>query len=224
MHLRHPVAEAVDDHPAHDRLVRVERVAGAREVGVAGAVGAVEEVVLLVGEAAIGERRPAVAALGRVVVDHVEDDLEPRPVERLDEVAELVDRALRAGPAAVGAVGREERDRLVAPVVGPVARRVVGVEREHRQQLDGGDAEVDEVRDLLDEARVGPAPSRVHPAARVSGEALDVRLVDHGLRERAIERPVALPVVRGEVDDHALHGAPVIDARTCSPALPGVRR
>ena len=100
VHLGDPVAEAVEDHPAHDRLVRVERVAGAREVGVARAVVAVEEVVLLVGEAAVAERRPAVAALGRVVVDDVEDDLEPGPVERLHEVAELVDGALRAGAAA----------------------------------------------------------------------------------------------------------------------------
>ena len=45
-------------------------------------------------------------------------------------------------PRAVGLVRREERDRLVAPVVDRARRAVLGVELEHRQQLDGGDAEM----------------------------------------------------------------------------------
>ena len=57
VHLRDPVAEAVEDQPPDDRLVGVERVAGAAVVGVAGAVGAVRDVVLLVREAAVAERR-----------------------------------------------------------------------------------------------------------------------------------------------------------------------
>ena len=35
MHLGHPVAQAVLDQPAHDRLVGIERVAAAGVVGVA---------------------------------------------------------------------------------------------------------------------------------------------------------------------------------------------
>ena len=37
-----------------------------------------------------------------------------------------------------------------------------------------------------------------------------MRLVDHGLGERPVQRPVALPVVRREVDDHALHRPQVV--------------
>jgi hypothetical protein len=154
VHVGDPGPEAVEDQPPDDRLVRVQGVAGAAVVGVAGPVAGHREVVLVVGEAAVAERRAAVAALGRVVVDDVEDDLQPCPVEGLHEVPELVDRALRAGPAAVRPVRREKRHRLVAPVVRPTAGRVLGVELEHRQQLDRGDAEVDQIRDPVDEAGV----------------------------------------------------------------------
>ena len=87
-------------------------------------------------------------------------------MEGLDEVAELVERALGVGPAAVGRVRREEGDRLVAPVVGPVAGRVPGIEREDRQQLDGRHAEVDEVRDALDEPGERAAALRRDTGAR----------------------------------------------------------
>ena len=101
---------------------------------------------------------PSRAALGGVVVDHVEDDLDAGAVQRLDHVPELVERAERVGPRAVAGMGREERDRLVAPVVDQPRRRVLLVEGEHRQQLDGGDAEVLQVRDLLDQPGIGAAP------------------------------------------------------------------
>ena len=208
-----PVAEAVEDQATDDGLVGVERVAAAAVVGVARPVRRIEDVVLVVREAPVGERRPVVAALGRVVVDDVQDDLEARPVERLHEVPELVDRGLRARPAGVGAVRGEEGHGLVAPVVRAAARGFLGVELVHGQELDRRDPEVDEVRDLLDEPGVGPAERRVHAAVGVGREPADVGLVDHGVGERPVQRPVALPVVRGEVHDHALHRPQVVVPR-----------
>ena len=58
---------------------------------------------------------------------------------------------------AVGLVRREERDRRVAPVVDLARRAVLGIELEHRQQLDGGDAELLEIGDLLDQTGEGAA-------------------------------------------------------------------
>ena len=203
MHLRDPEAQAVDDEPAHHRGVGVEAVAGPAVVGVAAA--AVEQVVLLVGEPAEAERRPVEAALGGVVVDDVEDDLEPGTVERLDEIAELVGSAERIGPAAVRSVRGEVGNRLVAPVVRPSGGRGEPIELEHRQQFDRADTKVDQVRDPLDEPGVGATPSVGHARVRVRGEAAHVRLVDDRVVERPIERAVALPVVRRQVDDHALH-------------------
>ena len=56
-------------------------------------------------------------AFGGVVEDDVEDDLDAGAVQRLDHVAELVDRPERILARAVRLVRREERDRRVAPVV-----------------------------------------------------------------------------------------------------------
>ena len=86
---------------------------------------------------------------------------------------------------AVGRVRREERDRLVAPVVDLPRRARLGVELEHRQQLDGGDAELLEIRDLLDQPGVSAAGLLPDPGARVAGEPADVHLVDDGARRRA---------------------------------------
>ena len=124
-----------------------------------------------------------------MVEDDVENDLDPRAVEGLHEVAELLERA-------VAVVRGEVGDRVVAPVIA-----VGGVELEYRQQLDRADAQVDQVGDLLLQRgeRSGTSDFRAGRAR----EAADVELVDDRLLERARERPVALPVVGPGVDDDA---------------------
>ena len=52
---------------------------------------------------------------------------------------------------------REERDRRIAPVVDLARRTVLGIELKDRQQFDGGDPELLEVGNLLDQTGVGPA-------------------------------------------------------------------
>ena len=148
---------------------------------------------------------PVVVALGGVVEHHVEDDLDARPVEGLHHVAELVHRAERVAARAVGRVRREEGDRLVTPVVDQPRRAGLGVEREHRQQFDGGDAEFPEIGDLLDQPGERAAGLLSDAGARVAGESADVHLVDDGARGGPAQREVSLPVVRARIDDHALH-------------------
>src|SRR3712207_9529442 len=75
-------------------------------------------------------RSAEVAALAGVVVDHVEDHLDARPVQPLDHRLELVDLARRAARR-VARVGREEADRVVAPVVVEAAVR----SEEHTSEL-----------------------------------------------------------------------------------------
>ena len=67
------------------------------------------------------------------------------------------------GRAGVGRVGREEGHRLVAPVVDEAGGRGQPVELVDGQQLDGGDAQVQQVRDLVDEARYVPRSSGATP-------------------------------------------------------------
>ena len=204
VHLLDPVAQAVHDHPADDRMIGVERVAAAGVVGVTRAA-VFEDVVGRVVDAAEAERRPGVVALGGVVEHDVENDLDARPVQRLDHVAEFVDRAERILARAVRLVRREERDRRVAPVVDLARRAILGVELEHRQQFHRGDAELLEIRDLLDQAGVRAARLLADAGTRMAREAADVHLVDDGARGRPAQRHVALPVVGARIDDDALH-------------------
>jgi hypothetical protein len=92
VHLLHPVPEAVEDHPPHERLVGVEGVAGAGVVGVARGV-ILQDVVGRVVDAAQAERRPLVVTLRGVVEHHVEDHLEPGRVQRSNHPPKLVDLA-----------------------------------------------------------------------------------------------------------------------------------
>ena len=146
------------------------------------------------------------APFRRVVVDDVEDHLDARAVQRLDEVAELVDRAQRVTPRAVAGVRSEEGDRRIAPVVDQARRGIVRIELEHGQQLDGGDPEILQIRNLLDHAGVRPARAGPDARARMPREAGHVHLVDHRGGEGPAERRVALPVVGVGIHDHASHG------------------
>ena len=111
MHLLHPVMQAVDDHAADRRLVGIQRVARAAVVGITGKVPfviRVENVVILVVQAAKAEGWPRMVAFGGMVVDHVENDLDAGAVQGLDHVTELVDGPLHAGARAVSCVRCEK--------------------------------------------------------------------------------------------------------------------
>ena len=77
---------------------------------------------------------------------------------------------------------RKERDRRVAPVVDLARRAILGIELEHRQQFDGGDAELLEIGDLLDQAGIGAARLLGNAGTGMAGEAAHVHLVDDGPR------------------------------------------
>ena len=93
-----------------------------------------------------------------VVVNDIEDDLDSSAMQRLDHVAKLVERAKRVGSGPV--MRREKREGLVPPVVAEARRTVLLVEGKDRQQLDGADAEVLQIGNLVDQPRVGAALAR----------------------------------------------------------------
>ena len=93
---------------------------------------------------------------------------------------------------------REEAHGAVAPEVAEPERRrrrgdVLRIEREHRQELDVGDPERFEIRNFLDET--AKRAGALDAGRRVARVARDVKLVDDGVVQRPLERPVALPVV-----------------------------
>ena len=206
MALDHPVAQRVHDQPQRVRVDRVERVARAREVHVEALILRREAVVALVVDALEGEHRAEVVALRGVVVDHVEDHLDPALVERLDHALELADLLAGLAGRRVRRVRREVADRGVAPVVLQAAleeERLVDDVMDG-QELDRGHAELAEVIDrrLGGEAAVGPAQVLAHVGV-LHREALDVGLVDDRVAPAAAGRCVVLPV-EAVVDDQAL--------------------
>jgi hypothetical protein len=134
-----------------------------------------------------------------VVVDHVQHHLEAVGVERLHHLLEVVH-------GAVARVGREEAERVVAPVVGEVALHQHAVVDEvlHREELDRGHAEgLQVIQHLLDAQSREPAlrlRRHVRMAARVAG---DVHLVDEAVVGRVV-RPAVVAPVEVRVDHLAL--------------------
>jgi hypothetical protein len=139
-----------------------------------------------------------------VVIDDIEDDLDPGAVQCLDHVAKFVERAQRLRPGAVPAMRREKRQGPISPIIAEARRTVLLVECKHREKLDSADAEVAQIGDFLDEAGVGAAPAPSDTRARVAGEPVDMHLVNDRLSERPTERLIALPIIRADLRDDAL--------------------
>ncbi|MNJ64492.1 hypothetical protein D3C77_604450 [compost metagenome] len=112
-HVGSPVAQRVGDHLQHAGMAEVEGIAGAGVIDVEAPVVGHQPVVGGVVDAAHAQGRAQLVALGGVVVDHVEDQLQAGVVQVGDHLLELVD--LAAGE--VGRMGGEEGDAVVAPVV-----------------------------------------------------------------------------------------------------------
>ena len=105
---------------------------------------------------------------------------------------------LAAAIAGTGITGvrTEEVGRVVAPIISePLLRQMlVGEERMHRHQLDGGDAEPLQILNgrLGRKARISAA-KRFRNLGMPLGEAFDVQLVNDGVAERKAERAGPLP-------------------------------
>ncbi len=153
-----------------------------------------------------GQRRPQVVPLGGVVVDHVEDHLDARLVQRPDRRLEL-QHLLAAVARGVAVVRGEETDGVVAPVVAqPVVDQPVVVdELVDRHQLQGRHPELGEVADdrRVRQRPVGAA-QLLGEVRMVHGQTLDVGLVQHGVVVLVARRPVVGPV-EVRVHHHRAH-------------------
>ncbi len=204
VHLGHPVAQAVHHHLDHARVGQVERVPRPGVVDVVALLVGQQPVVAGVVDALERQRRPFLVAFAGVVVDHVQDHLEPGLVEAADHLLELGEREVRHG--GVAAAGGEEREGGVAPVVHQALLDQVAVVGEHvdRQQLHAGDAEVLDVAHHLGRGQAAERAAQLLRHGRVQlGEALHVRLVQHRPVPRHARRPVVAPG-EGRVDHAAL--------------------
>ena len=181
VHFLHPVAKAVHDHAADNGMIGVEGIPGTAEIGVPGAI-VVEDVVGAVVDPAKAQRRAVMVAFGGVIEHHVENDLDSRPVQRLDHVAKFVHRTQGILTRAVRLVRRKERNRCIAPVIDRPCGAILSVELEDRQQFDGGDAELLKIRNLLDQTGVRAAVLSGTPELGCGREPAHVHLVNDGAR------------------------------------------
>ncbi len=118
MVFRGPVAQRIEHHIPHDRVIAVQGVARPAEVVVITFGG--QDVIGHVIDAPEGDHRPVFVALGGVVEDHVQHDLDPVLVQLLDQGFDLI-RHHCAIPGSAGGgktcLGGKKADRAVTPII-----------------------------------------------------------------------------------------------------------
>src|SRR5271168_2215573 len=102
-------------------------------------------------------------------------------------------------------MGREERNRRVAPVIDPPWRTILGVELEYGKQFDGCYAKFLQVWDLFNQTLECAACLLPEVGIRVTRETSDVHFVNDGPRGSPPQRPITVPIVEARVNHDALH-------------------
>ena len=203
VHLQRPVPQAVHDQLQHARMHHVERVAGAGEIHVLARIVGHQPVVRRVVDPAKRERRPEPPALGGVVVNDVENDFDPRRVQRLHHGLELGQPAIAAG---VARFGREVADGVVPPVIDETLLHQLMVVDEgvHRHQLDRRHPETAQmVQHGRSRQRGVLAAQALRHVGMQRRESLDVQLVDQRVVPRRRRAAILTPGER-RIDDLAL--------------------
>jgi hypothetical protein len=139
-----------------------------------------------------------------VVVDHVQNHFDAGGMQGGHHHLELLDGILGQVRRGITAVGGEKGQGVIAPVIRqpPVDEMPVVEKVMHRQEFDGGDAELGQIADRRLRRQPGIRPPEPFRDLRVPmGEALDVQLVDEGLVPRGARRAV-IPPGEGRIDDH----------------------
>ena len=215
VHLPHPVPEAVHNQLDRPRVEHVEAVARPGEVHVEAPALGLEPVEGCVVHSTKRQCRAELVPFSGVVVDHVHDDLDARPVQALHHGLEF-GHLLAEAPGCVPGVGGEESDRVVPPVVreAPIVECALRDELMDRHQLHGGDPERPEVIDdgVVRQPQERPADP-VGNLGLTHAHATNVALVDDRLVPGDSRKAVVAPRER-VVHDHALGHA--------SRAVPGV--
>ncbi len=180
VHFLRPIAQGVADEADGLQVAQIERVAG---------TGIVDVVALVLGQAIVAgivdtlerQRRTELIAFGGVVVDHVHEDLEAFRVHGLDHVAEFVAVATRQ----IAALGREEGQRVVAPVIAQALFQQIVVVQigVDRQQLHGGHTQA---VDVIEHGRLGEAGTGSTHVLAYLGMALGITAHVGLVNDRAV--------------------------------------
>ncbi len=139
-HLLDPEAQTVHDHAQHEGMRHIHRIAAARIIDIIARLSGYQAVIGRIVKTAIAQGWPAMVALGCVIIDHIENDLDAMSMKFPHHVAKT-QQALRTK---VTRFGDEKPDCVVAPVIAQSAldQKAIINEGMHWQQFDGGDAKL----------------------------------------------------------------------------------
>ncbi len=181
-------------------MIEVQRIAGAGHVLIEARIG-VEPVIGRIVDAAKRQRRAEVVALAAVVIDDIEKNFDPGIVQPPDHGLETGDRLGRQQAR----VGGKKGDGVVAPVIDqPAIDQLAVVDRGmHRQELDRGDAEPDEVVDHRRRGEAGKGAAMLGSNAGMAlGNAAHVELENDRPFPRGL-RPIFLAPGKRRLHDPA---------------------
>src|SRR6185437_9037805 len=123
-----------------------------------------------------------------VVVHYIENYLDTGLVKGLHHVTELVQASQRITSGGVPTVRRKKGHRTIAPVVLQTRWRILSVELENRHQLDCGDSQILQVRNLLDQPRIRASFLLGDAGVCIPRESGNVHFIKHSAGERMVER------------------------------------
>jgi len=195
VHLFNPVPQAVHDQLQHMGILHIERVATPREIHVIpGILG--EPVVGSIVHAAKRKGRAALISLGGMVVDDIQNHLDPCGMQAADHRLELLHSIQRPRLGVVTRFRREEPQRVVPPVIRqPAFQQMAVIDMTvNWQQFDRSDAERLQVIDgrVRCQSRISPAQRFRNPGMPLCKPA-HVKFVDHALVNRRIRAALVAP-------------------------------
>ena len=160
----------------HQGTVGRDAVAAATHIQIIAA--AVLVVIEGVAEATPAECGASLAAFGGVVVDHVEQHLEPGAVASRHQLAHFLAALQRVVADQIARMGCHPAQGAVTPVVQATGGGILRIKGPHRQQFDRRDPQLLQSRQHLDQAEQGALTIRTDTAVRTMGEAADMQFID----------------------------------------------
>src|SRR5215813_370205 len=116
MHLFNPITEAVDDHSANNRMIRVHRISRTAIIRITGPI-LLQNVISDVVYPTKTDSWATLITFCSVIKDNVQDYFDSRPVQSLYHVSELLNGTQRGLSGAIFLVRREEGYRGITPIV-----------------------------------------------------------------------------------------------------------
>ncbi len=178
-----PVSQAVENQFLRLRVIGIERIAAASVIDVAAWIVELGAVIGEVIDAAKTKSRSSRVALGRVVVDDVEDDLDAGIMNGSDHLAEFFDRLVTS----ITGCRSKEGNRVITPEVAKAALCEMKFVDEgmHRHQLERCDAERIEIIENLAMTHTAKGAALGFAERRMTHrEAAHIHLVKHCLGPR----------------------------------------